>query len=53
MSAWALNAVALFIGGAAVFALASALLWRIGSWHVSPAASLTLDEGLVTSRRLV
>lgn len=26
--------------------IATALLWRIGSWQVSPAASLNMDEGL-------
>jgi len=40
------NFVALFLGAAALWCLALALLWRLGSWQLSNAATLTLDEGL-------
>lgn len=46
VESWHLNVAALLLGTIGVWLLALALLWRIGSWHVSPAASLTLDEGL-------
>lgn len=43
---WLVVVVPLAFGTLVVFALALGLVWRIGAWHVSPAASLTLDEGL-------
>jgi len=38
--------VALFLGSAVVGVWALALLWRVGSWHIPHAATLTHDEGL-------
>lgn len=46
MSAWVANAVALTVAAAGVGFFALALLWRIGSWQIAPAAILTHDEGL-------
>jgi len=34
------------IGALGIWALALALLWRLGSWHVGPAEALIEDEGL-------
>ncbi|MCP9486401.1 MAG: hypothetical protein MSC30_11110 [Gaiellaceae bacterium MAG52_C11] len=41
-----MNTIALFLGTMVVAYLALGLLWRVGSWQIRPAASLTLDEGL-------
>jgi hypothetical protein len=38
--------VALGLLGSVIAWWGLALLWRVGSWHVSPAATLTYDEGL-------
>lgn len=46
MSPWVLNAAALLAVAAVVTLFAIALLWRVGSWHIAPAATLTHDEGL-------
>jgi len=46
MAPWLANAVALTVLAAGTAAFGLALLWRVGSWHLSPAASLTFDEGL-------
>jgi hypothetical protein len=46
VSAWLANVVALAAAAALVTAWALALLWRVGSWHIAPAATLTIDEGL-------
>lgn len=43
---WTAVAAPLAFGLLVTFALASGLAWRIGGWHISPAESLTLDEGL-------
>ncbi len=40
------NSVALLFVTAALLFLALALLWRVGSWNLSPASVLTHDEGL-------
>jgi|SRR3954469_10561557 hypothetical protein len=46
MAPWVANAIALAALAAITLAGGLALLWRVGSWHLSPAASLTFDEGL-------
>jgi len=46
MNAWVANAIVIGILLTCVFAVVLGLLWRVGAWYVSPAASLTLDEGL-------
>lgn len=46
MDAWIANTAALFVATLVIGILALALLWRIGSWRIPPAASLILDEGL-------
>lgn len=46
MTPWAANSLGLLLGMAVVSLIASALLWRVGSWHLSPAALLTFDEGI-------
>jgi hypothetical protein len=46
VSPWAANLIGLALVAAMVSVWGLALLWRIGSWHVSPAAALTFDEGL-------
>ncbi len=43
---WVANTIALFVGAAAVWTFALALLWRIGSWHVSQTEALIEEEGL-------
>lgn len=43
---WTANAVALAVAFLAEAALAFALLWRVGSWHMHAAELLTVDEGL-------
>jgi hypothetical protein len=45
MEPWVANSIALFLLTAVVGVFGIALLWRIGSWYVSPAAALTHDEG--------
>lgn len=46
MEPWVANALGLMLGAAVVGIAALALLWRVGSWHLHPAAILTFDEGL-------
>jgi hypothetical protein len=46
MSPFALNALVLFACSALVLVLAVALTGRIGSWQISTAATLNLDDGL-------
>ena len=46
MGAWMANVVALLAGSVILAVFALALLWRVGSWRIAPAASLTYDEGL-------
>lgn len=46
MSAIAQNFMGLILLSGAVAYLAFALLWRVGGWHIAPAATLTHDEGL-------
>ena len=46
VSPWVPNAFALFLLLGATGALGLALLWRVGSWQLSPAATLNEDEGL-------
>ena len=46
MSTWVANTAALAVLASALIIGALALLWRVGSWRVSPAASLNLDQGL-------
>jgi hypothetical protein len=46
VSPWVANVVGLSLAGGIVGAWTVALIWRVGSWHISPAASLTFDEGL-------
>jgi hypothetical protein len=43
---WLANVVALTGVAFAICVWSLALLWRVGSWHLSPAATLTFDEGL-------
>jgi hypothetical protein len=43
---WVPNAVGLLVGSVVVAMWSLALLWRVGSWHISTAATLTHDEGL-------
>lgn len=46
MSSWIANAVALALLLGVSLLAGFALLWRVGAWRLSPAASLNLDEGL-------
>jgi hypothetical protein len=46
VSAWVANTLALALSSLVVLVTALALLWRVGAWRMSPAASLNLDEGL-------
>lgn len=46
MAPWVANAIGLALGVAVVGLWALALLWRVGSWHIPAAATLTHDEGL-------
>jgi hypothetical protein len=46
MSPWIANEVALALALLVLIVSALALLWRVGSWRISPAATLNLDEGL-------
>lgn len=46
MESWLVNGSAILILSLVLGFLGLALLWRVGSWRMSPAASLTFDEGL-------
>jgi hypothetical protein len=51
MTPWVANAAGLAFAAGGTTLAALALLWRIGSWQVHPAALLTLDEGLAIGAR--
>lgn len=51
MTPWLANALGILIVGGFVALLALALLWRVGSWSFSSAASLIHDEGLPLGTR--
>jgi hypothetical protein len=46
VSSWTANITALWLAWAFATILALGLLWRIGSWQIHPAETLTFDEGL-------
>jgi hypothetical protein len=46
VSAWAANELGLVLAAVLLGLATLALLWRVGSWQIHRAASLTLDEGL-------
>ena len=46
MTSWVSTALGLMVFTTAVLCFGLALLARIGSWRIAPAASLTFDEGL-------
>jgi hypothetical protein len=46
MSPWLANALGLLLASSLAWFAALALLWRVGSWQVRPAATLNLDKGL-------
>ena len=51
MAPWLANALGLLIAAVFVATLAAGLLWRVGAWGFSGAASLIYDQGLSVGSR--
>jgi len=51
VNSWIANSAGIAFAVAVLLVASLALLWRVGSWHVSDAASLTLDRGLTKGSR--
>ncbi len=51
MGTWTANMLGLGVSALILAAFVLAMMWRVGSWRVSPAASLIHDEGLPIGSR--